>query len=295
MEEAVRLVNIFVPKGQEVVSTRGKIKQWDRVLRTTEQPVDSLIPLVVLIDNGSASASEIVAGTLQDLDRAVIIGDRSFGKGLVQTVRELPFGASLKVTTAKYYTPSGRGIQAMDYTHRNPDGSVGRIPDSLTTVFHTKDGREVRDGGGITPDITLEEIRPGTISFYLLNESVIFDFATRISEKTLKSLEEVMEFEGYMKTATSEFKSLEDKLVPNLDRDLETFKDEIKSLISSEIVKRYYYKTGAVEESLKTDKTFDKAVEVLKDKPLYEQTLKPLSKDMPSAKEIKEKAKNQHS
>ena len=179
MEEAVRLVNIFVPKGQEVVSTRGKIKQWDRVLRTTEQPVDSLIPLVVLIDNGSASASEIVAGTLQDLDRAVIIGDRSFGKGLVQTVRELPFGASLKVTTAKYYTPSGRGIQAMDYTHRNPDGSVGRIPDSLTTVFHTKDGREVRDGGGITPDITLEEIRPGTISFYLLNESVIFDFATQ--------------------------------------------------------------------------------------------------------------------
>lgn len=332
MEEAVRVVNIFVPKDQEVVSTKGKIKQWDRVLRTPEQPVDSVIPLVVLVDNGSASASEIVAGTLQDLDRAVIVGDRSFGKGLVQTVRELPFGASLKVTTAKYYTPSGRGIQAMDYTHRNPDGSVGRIPDSLTNVFYTKSGREVRDGGGITPDITVEETRPGTISFYLLNENVIFDYATqwvqnhptippvtafnftdedykefkdyvksidfvydRISEKSLKSLEEVMEFEGYMKTATDEFKALEDKLVPNLDRDLETFKDEIKGLISSEIVKRYYYKTGAVQESLKTDKTFDKAVEVLKDKALYKQTLMPDTDKMPSNEDIKEENRDQHS
>ena len=312
MEEAVRIVNIFVPKGQEVVSTKGKVKQWDRVMRTPEQPVDSLIPLVVLVDNSSASASEIVAGTLQDLDRAVIVGDRSFGKGLVQTVRELPFGGSLKVTTSKYYTPSGRGIQAMDYTHRNPDGSVGRIPDSLTTVFHTKNGREVRDGGGITPDISIEESRPGTISYYLLTENVIFDYATqwvqgnpsiapvkefnytddeyqkfkeyvksidfvydRISEKTLKSLNEVMEFEGYKETAAAEFKALEDKLVPNLDRDLETFKDEIKSLISSEIVKRYYYKSGAVQEMLKTDKAFDKAVEVLKDNVVYEQTLQP--------------------
>jgi carboxyl-terminal processing protease len=332
MEEAVRIVNIFIPKGKEVVSTKGKIRQWDRVLRTTEQPVDNIIPLVVLIDNGSASASEIVAGTLQDLDRAVIVGDRSFGKGLVQTVRELPFGASLKVTTAKYYTPSGRGIQALDYTHRNPDGSVGRIPDSLTTVFHTANGREVRDGGGITPDISVEETKPGTISFYLLTENVIFDYATqwvqnhptippvtefnfsddeyeqfkefvkesdfeydRISEKTLRSLEEVMEFEGYMKTAEDEFKALEDKLVPDLDRDFETFKDEIKSLLSSEIVKRYYYKKGAVQESLKTDKTFDKAVNVLKDKQLYDQTLKPTPKNMPSAKEIKEKIKDQYS
>ena len=328
MEEAVSIVNIFVQKGQEVVSTKGKIKQWDRVLRTNEQPIDSIIPLVVLVDNSSASASEIVAGTLQDLDRAVIIGDRSFGKGLVQTVRELPFGGSLKVTTAKYYTPSGRGIQAMDYTHRNPDGSVGRIPDSLTTVFHTKDGREVRDGGGITPDIAIEESRPGTISFYLLNESVIFDYVTqwvqnkpsiapvkeftysdeeyekfkdyvksinfvydRISEKTLESLSEVMEFEGYMKTASVEFKALEDKLVPNLDRDLETFKQEIKGLISSEIVKRYYYKSGAVEETLKTDKAFDKATEVLKDKTLYKQTLEPKSKNTSSTEDVKDKLK----
>ena len=332
LEEAVKIVNIFVPKGQEVVSTKGKIKQWDRVIRTTDQPVDSLIPLVVLIDNSSASASEIVAGTFQDIDRAVIIGDRSFGKGLVQTVRELPFGGSLKVTTAKYYTPSGRGIQAMDYTHRNPDGSVGRIPDSLTTVFYTKNGREVRDGGGITPDISVEETKPGTISFYLLTENIIFDYATewaqkhptiapvkeftysdadydqfksfvksrdfvydRISEKTLKSLQEVMDFEGYMETASTEFKALEDKLVPNLDRDLENFKDEIKGLISTEIVKRYYYKTGAVQESLKSDKVFDKAIEVIKDKSLFQQTLQSKPKNMPTAKEIKEKVKNQYS
>ena len=332
MEEAVKIVNIFVPKGQEVVSTKGKIRQWDRVLRTTEQPVDSLIPLVVMLDNSSASASEIVAGTLQDLDRAIVVGDRSFGKGLVQTVRELPFGGSLKVTTAKYYTPSGRGIQALDYTHRNPDGSVGRIPDSLTTVFHTKNGREVRDGGGITPDITIEEVRPGTISFYLMNENVIFDYVTqwvqnkpnipsvkeftytdseyekfkdyvkstdfeydKISEKTLESLKEVMDFEGYMETASDEFKALEDKLVPNLDRDLETFKSEIKRLISSEIVKRYYYKSGAVQESLKTDKAFEKAIEVLDDKVVYEQTLKPQPKNMPSREELKEKIEKQYS
>ncbi|MDD2475977.1 MAG: S41 family peptidase [Dysgonamonadaceae bacterium] len=332
MEEAVRIVNIFVPKGQEVVSTKGKVKQWDRVVRTNEQPVDSIIPLVVLVDNTSASASEIVAGTLQDLDRAVIIGDRSFGKGLVQTVRELPFGGSLKVTTSKYYTPSGRGIQALDYTHRNPDGSVGRIPDSLTTVFHTVNGREVRDGGGITPDIIIEENKPGTISYYLLMENIVFDFATewvqkhptispvkdfifadeeyskfksfvkktdfeydRISAKTLKSLEEVMEFEGYMKTASEEFKALQNKLTPNLDLDLETFKDEIKGLISSEIVKRYYYKTGAVQESLKTDKTFEKAVEVLKDQALYKQTLEPTPKNIPSAAEMKETLKKQYS
>lgn len=330
MEEAVRIVNIFVPKGQEVVSTKGKIKQLDRVVRTAEQPLDSLMPLVVLIDNSSASASEIVAGTLQDLDRALIIGDRSFGKGLIQTVRELPYGASLKVTTAKYYTPSGRGIQALDYTHRNEDGSVGRVPDSLTTVFTTANGREVRDGGGIIPDIEIKEINPGTISYYLVTENIIFDYVTkwaqehksipsvknftysdseyakfkeyvksidfeydRISEKTLKSLKEVMDFEGYMKTASEEFKALESKLTPNLDLDLETFKDEIKGLISNEIVKRYYYKKGAIEENLKTDKTFAKAIEVLQDQKQYNKLLNPPK--TPSATEIKEKLKDQYS
>lgn len=331
LEEAVRIVNIFVPKGQKVVSTKGKVKQWDRVVQTIEQPVDTVMPLVVLIDNASASASEIVAGTLQDLDRGVIIGNRSFGKGLVQTVRELPFGSSLKVTTSKYHIPSGRSLQALNYTHRNPDGSVGRIPDSLTTIFHTKNGREVRDGGGITPDITIEQTSPGTISFYLINENVIFNYATlwvqnaksissveefnysdedyegfkeyvksldfeydRISEERLKLLSEVMEFEGYMETAEAEFKALEAKLTPNLDRDLDTFKDEIKGLISSEIVKRYHYKKGAIQERLKRDEVFDKAVEVLQDNIVYTQTLQPKPKNMPSAEEIKEKTKKQY-
>ena len=331
LEEAVRIVNIFVPKGQKVVSTKGKVKQWDRVVQTIEQPVDTVMPLVVLIDNASASASEIVAGTLQDLDRGVIIGNRSFGKGLVQTVRELPFGSSLKVTTSKYHIPSGRSLQALNYTHRNPDGSVGRIPDSLTTIFHTKNGREVRDGGGITPDITIEQTSPGTISFYLINENVIFNYATlwvqnaksissveefnysdedyegfkeyvksldfeydRINEERLKLLSEVMEFEGYMETAEAEFKALEAKLTPNLDRDLDTFKDEIKGLISSEIVKRYHYKKGAIQERLKRDEVFDKAVEVLQDNIVYTQTLQPKPKNMPSAEEIKEKTKKQY-
>ena len=249
----------------------------------------------------------------------------------VQTVRELPFGSSLKITTSKYHIPSGRSLQALDYKHRNPDGSVGRIPDSLTTVFHTKNGREVRDGGGITPDITIEQTRPGTISFYLLNENVIFNYATewvqntknipsveefnysdedyegfkeyvksldfeydRISEERLKLLSEVMEFEGYMETAEAEFKDLEEKLTPNLDRDLAIFKDEIKGLISSEIVKRYYYKEGAIKERLKRDIVFDKAVEVLQDNIVYTQTLQPEPQNMPSAEEIKEKTKRQY-
>ena len=160
LEEAVSIVNMFVPKGEEIVSTKGKVKQWDRVYRTNEQPLGTLIPITLLIDTGSASASEIVAGSLQDLDRAVIIGNRSFGKGLVQTTRSLPYGGSIKLTTSKYYIPSGRCIQTVDYSHRNPDGSVTRVPDSLTQVFYTKNGREVR-GGGITPDIIIEEDQLG--------------------------------------------------------------------------------------------------------------------------------------
>ncbi|MDD3310189.1 MAG: S41 family peptidase, partial [Dysgonamonadaceae bacterium] len=176
LEEAVSIVNLFVPKGQEIVSTRGKVKQWDRVYNTQNKPLDELIPLVVLTDTGSASASEIVAGALQDLDRAVIIGNRTYGKGLVQTTRQLPYDGTLKVTTAKYYIPSGRLIQVLDYSHRNPDGSVARVPDSLTNIFYTKNGREVRDGGGITPDIQITDEKMGTIAYYLIANNIIFDF-----------------------------------------------------------------------------------------------------------------------
>jgi carboxyl-terminal processing protease len=246
------------------------------------------------------------------LDRAVIIGNRSFGKGLVQTTRSLPYGGSIKLTTSKYYIPSGRCIQTVDYSHRNPDGSVTRVPDSLTQVFYTKNGREVREGGGITPDIIIEEDQLGRISYYLIMENIIFDYVTdwvlqhptlapperfefpdtdyesfkqfvkskdfkydQMSAKTMQTLQEIMKFEGYMDIAAEEFKALEAKLVPDLDRDLELFKEEIKDLIANEIVKRYYYKKGVLIYTLQKDKVYQKAIEVLTDIDTYHSILQP--------------------
>lgn len=310
LEEAAQIVNMFVPKGKVIVSTKGKLKQGDRTYRTTLEPTDTDIPIAVLIDKGSASASEIVAGSLQDLDRAVLIGERTFGKGLVQSTREMPYGGGVKITTAKYYIPSGRCVQAIDYSHRNPDGSVGRIPDSLTTVFHTEIGREVRDGGGVSPDVKLEDEKTPTITYYLANQYIVFDWVTewalkhktidapetftisdadyegfksfvkskdfqydRMSEKSMASLKEVMDFEGYMQVAGDEFKALEAKLKPNLDRDLDTFKNDIIHLINLEIVKRYYYQKGAYVVNLKKDKGVEKAIEVLNDGAQYKNIL----------------------
>ena len=264
LNDAIQLVNMFVPKGELVLTTKGKIKQWDRTYRTTQEPVDKEIPLAVLVNRGSASSSEIVAGALQDLDRAVIVGSRTFGKGLVQTSRELPFNGGLKVTTSKYYIPSGRCIQAIDYSHRNPDGSVAAVPDSLTSIFLTYKGREVKDGGGINPDFAVEEKKTPSIIYYLMSDYILFDFATeykqahktippvadfivtdedyqqfktfvkgkkfdydRQSAKTMKVLKEAMEFEGYMNVASEEFKALEEKLKPDLDRDLDLYKEVI--------------------------------------------------------------------
>ncbi|MDR1809349.1 MAG: S41 family peptidase [Prevotella sp.] len=313
LEEAVQLVNFFVPRGEIVLSTKGKLKQTDRIYRTTVAPIDVEIPMAVLVDRGSASAAEIVSGALQDLDRAAIVGERTYGKGLVQVTRELPYGGSLKVTTSKYYIPSGRCIQAIDYTHRNEDGSVGRIPDSLTTVFKTSAGREVRDGGGIVPDITIKEDKTPSIAYYMLTQYIIFDFVTgwvrehpgiapvesfgitdedyekfkafvktkknfkydMLSEKTLASLKEVMEYEGYMNTAGDEFKALEAKLSPDIDRDMELFKDNIKGLINNEIVKRYYYRRGEIQEELKTDKGVKEAIALLNDAERYKKILSP--------------------
>jgi carboxyl-terminal processing protease len=246
------------------------------------------------------------------LDRAVIIGNRSFGKGLVQTTRGLPYGGSIKLTTSKYYIPSGRCIQTLDYSHRNADGSVTRVPDSLTQIFYTKTGREVREGGGITPDIIVEEDQMGRISYYLIMENIIFDYVTdwvlqhptiappdrfefpnadyesfkqfvkskdfkydQMSAKTMQTLKEVMKFEGYMDIAGEEFKALETKLVPDLDRDLEFFKEEIKDLIANEIVKRYYYKKGVLIYTLQRDKVYQKAIEVLTDIDTYRSILQP--------------------
>ena len=310
LSEAVDIVGLFVPKGQEVVYTKGKIKQAENSFKTRFEPVDTEIPLVVLVNGSSASASEILSGSLQDLDRAVIVGSRTYGKGLVQTTRPLPYNGTLKVTTSKYYIPSGRCIQAIDYSKKNADGSVARTPDSLTNVFHTAIGREVRDGGGIRPDIEVKAPKFPNIIFYLMNEDIIFDYATqycwnhqapasvadfkltdddyeafktlvksrdftydRQSEKMLKSLKEMAEFEGYMDGAKEEFAALEKKLNHNLDRDLETFKKQISEYLSQEIITRYFYQRGAAMERLKDDDDLESAVKVLQNKAEYAKIL----------------------
>lgn len=323
LSEAVDIVNLYVPKGQEIVVTKGKLRQAQGSYKTQNEPVDTQIPLAILVNGTTASASEIVSGSLQDLDRAVIIGTRTFGKGLVQTIRPLPYNGTLKVTTSKYYIPSGRCIQAIDYAKKNADGSVARTPDSLTTVFHTAAGREVRDGGGIRPDIEVKGDKIPNIVFYLMNDDLIFDYATqycwdhptlasvddfkltdadyeafkklvksrnftydRQSEKLLKSLKEVAEFEGYMTEASEEFKALEKKLNHNLDRDLDYFAKPIKEYLSQEIVTRYFYQRGAVMERLKDDTDLEKAIEVLQNPVRYREILSaPVKKDEPVKKE----------
>lgn len=323
LSEAVDIVNLYVPKGQEIVVTKGKVRQAQGSYKTQNEPVDTQIPLAVLVNGATASASEIVSGSLQDLDRAVVIGSRTFGKGLVQTIRPLPYNGTLKVTTSKYYIPSGRCIQAIDYAKKNADGSVARTPDSLTTVFHTAAGREVRDGGGIRPDIEVKGDKIPNIVFYLMNDDLIFDYATqycwdhptlasvddfkltdadyeafkklvksrnftydRQSEKMLKSLKEIAEFEGYMTEAAEEFKALEKKLNHNLDRDLAYFAKPIKEYISQEIVTRYFYQRGAAMERLKDDTDLEEAIKVLQNPVRYREILSaPVKKDEPVKKE----------
>lgn len=310
LDEAIEIANFFVPRGKTLVTTKGKIKQSSNVYKTLRQPLDLDIPLAVLVNSGTASSSEILAGSLQDLDRAVIVGNRTYGKGLVQSTRALPYGGTMKVTTSKYYIPSGRCVQAIDYAHRNEDGSVGRIPDSLTTVFHTAAGREVRDGGGVTPDIQVEQEKLPNILFYLVNDNQIFDYATQYclkhdriatpedfvvtdkdyadfkemvmktdfkydqqSEKLLKSLKEMAEFEGYLAGASAEFDALEKKLTHNLDHDLDYFAKDIKMMIAIEIIKRYYYQRGAIIEQLKDDDDLEAAIKVLNSPAEYRRIL----------------------
>ena len=312
MNEAINIVSLFVPKGSLVVTARGLDPESCREYRTVNEPVDTLLPLIVLVDSGSASSSEIVAGAIQDRDRGVVMGTRTFGKGLVQSIRPVAYNGQLKVTTAKYYTPSGRCVQAIDYSHRNEDGSVGRIPDSLTTVFHTRAGREVRDGGGVTPDVEVKPEKLPNILFYLVNDNLIFDYATdyclkhatvpapeqfevtdadyaefkekvkaadfkydQQTEKILKSLKEMAEFEGYLDDASAEFDALEKKLQHNLDRDLDHFSKEIKSLLAIEIIKRYYYQRGSIIQQLKDDPDLEEAMKVLGDPAAYRKMLAP--------------------
>lgn len=310
LDQAVEIVNMFVPRGKTIVTTKGKIKQASNTYKTLREPLDTDIPIAVLVNSGTAYSSEILSGSLQDLDRAVIVGNRTYGKGLVQVPRSLPYGGNLKITTSKYYIPSGRCVQAIDYAHRNEDGSVARIPDSLTTVFHTAAGREVRDGGGVSPDIEVKQERLPNILFYLVRDNLIFDYATdyclkhpaiasakefeltdadyeefknkvkgadfkydQQSEKILNTLKEAAEFEGYMKDASDEFKALENKLKHNLDRDLDYFSKDIKKMIAEEIIKRYYYQEGAIIQQLKDDKDLDEAVKVLTNPERYQQIL----------------------
>lgn len=310
LEEAVEIANYFIPRGKVIVTTKGKTKQVASTYKTLREPIDPDMPVAVLVNSGTASASEILSGAFQDLDRGVVVGNRTFGKGLVQTTRQLPYGGVLKVTISKYYIPSGRCVQAIDYKSRNEDGSVGRTADSLTTVFHTAAGREVRDGGGVTPDIEVKQEKIPNILFYLVRDNLIFDYATQYclkhpavaapesfvvtdadyrnfkemvkkadfkydqqSEKILKTLKEAAEFEGYMTDASDEFKALEKKLNHNLDRDLDYFSKDIKEMIANEIIKRYYYQRGGIIQQLKTDDGLKQAIDILTNPTKYKETL----------------------
>jgi carboxyl-terminal processing protease len=309
--ESVNITNLFVKKGQEIVSTRGKVKQWDNVYITVNPPVDTTIPIVVLVNRASASASEIVSGALQDLDRAVIIGQKTFGKGLVQTTRPLSYNAQLKVTAAKYYIPSGRCIQAVDYTHRNEDGSVGYVPDSLIHEFKTLNGRKVYNGGGILPDIVIQPETPGNITVSLYTKNLIFDYATYFeathtqfgsfdemtlseedylrfvdflkdksydytsaSNDKLTELIEIAKKEKYYAGAEEEFVALKAKITHDKEKDLQTFKEEIKPLILEEIASRFYYQKGRIRASMIHDEELQRAIEVCNNIELYTSILK---------------------
>ncbi len=304
--EAVNIANIFVDKGTEVVSTRGKVKNWEKSYVTEYRPTDTEIPIAVLVNRGSASASEIVSGAIQDLDRGIIIGQRTFGKGLVQTTRPLSYNSKLKVTTAKYYIPSGRCIQAIDYSHHNPDGSVGNIPDSLISEFKTKNGRLVYDGGGIRPDITIERKNYKKITSDLHRNNLFFDYATHFriehdsippveifritdeiyedfidfvaskkfeyeteSDIALKELIEKATKEKYYDKSKEAFENLEHQLDHDIRSDLLLVRDEIDDILRQEIVLRYYYQKGQIRSGLLTDEAVKKAIEVLNDKESY--------------------------
>ena len=315
LESAVQILGLFLPKGTPVLTTKGKGALTEKTYKTTVTPVDTKIPLAVLIDGSTASSAEIVSGALQDLDRAVIVGNRSFGKGLVQSTRQLPYDGMLKVTIAKYYIPSGRLIQAIDYSHRNPDGSVARIPDSLTNVFKTAHGREVRDGGGITPDIKVEYPDVTRLTFNVVRDHWAFDFANKyfaenptiaspeefviddtiytqfknfidpsrfnydkVCETALDQLKQIATTEGYMNDSVkAQFDVLSSLLKHNLDKDLDTNREAITPYLAGEIINRYYYNRGGIIYSLRDDATIDSAATILTT-PKYKEILSSASK-----------------
>ncbi len=308
LNESVSICNLFIDKGEEVVSTKGKIKEWEKSYKTIKAPLDAEIPLVILINQSSASASEIVSGTIQDLDRGVILGKKSFGKGLVQQTRKLSYNSQLKVTVAKYYTPSGRCIQALDYSSRNADGSVGQVADSLKTAFTTRNGRTVFDGGGVDPDISIENEPYPEIAGSLQYNQLIFDFATDfvlqndsiasprdfevsdkiyedfvsfVSDKQFKyetNLEKdlaslIQDYDSENIEYIQDLEALQTKILEQKEDDIHKYQHQISKIILNEIVSRYYYQEGRVIASLADDKVIDEAIVILNDSLRYKNIL----------------------
>jgi len=309
LNESVSIVNLFVEKGQEVVSTKGKIESWDKTYKAFKAPVDLTTPIIVLINQSSASASEIVAGAIQDLDRGVVIGQRSFGKGLVQQTKKLSYNSQLKLTVAKYYIPSGRCIQALDYSNRNDDGSVGKTPDSLMTAFKTKNGRTVFDGGGIKPDIEVEQEDLSNLIISLIRERLFFDYATLYkyrnpsidsifsisdddfisfkdflsdksydykteTEKALESLKTTSKNENYFNLLEGQYIDLFNEFELNKKNDLERNKQIINEILSEEISSRYYFQEGRIRSSIEYDNEIKEAIKYLKQENLYNSILR---------------------
>ena len=318
VSEAVSIINMFLPKGKTVLKMQGKLQRSNKEYKTSVEPVDSVMPMVVLVNGNSASASEIMSGSLQDYDRAIILGTRTYGKGLVQTTMDLPYNGQMKLTTAKYYIPSGRCVQALNYKH-SKGGYVEHVPDSLTKVFYTANGREVRDGGGVKPDVEVKPDSLPNIAFYLagardsnevmLNYEVDYiakhptiapakdfeltdadydEFKARVlkadfkydreTEKYLKDLEKLAKFEGYYDDAKPEFEALKKKLSHNVAKDLDYNKEYIKQLLENEIVAAYYFQAGAIQNSLRYDKQIKEAVKLLNSPEEYSKILRPAKK-----------------
>lgn len=311
VDEAVKIMGYFVPKGTPIVTTKGRSRESDRTYRTPTDPIFPDMKVAVLVNRASASASEILAGAVQDLDRGIVVGERTFGKGLVQNIRPVSYGGHVKVTIAKYYTPSGRCVQALDYSHRNEDGSVGRIPDSLTTAFNTTNGRIVRDGGGVLPDTVTTDSRKLNIAYYILVQNHYFDYATRYAQKNkkistpdkfkltdaeyndfvrylleekkfsyttqtesyYKQLLEVAGYEGFDETAKQEFDALKAKLIPDVEQNLLDNRKEIEEMLTVEILQRYYFQKGQVQFMLKDDVDMKVATEFLQNTEKYNKVL----------------------
>lgn len=319
LESAVQIAGYFLPKGTEVLRTKYRGKDNEKIYKTTQAPIDTKVPLAFLVNGNTASASEILSGSMQDLDRAVVVGQRSFGKGLVQTTRPVPYDGILKVTTARYYIPSGRLIQAIDYSHRNPDGTVARIPDSLTNVFHTRIGREVRDGGGITPDVKVDPVEYNRLTYTVIADLWAYDYATRyaarqqgkaqpdpdtfeitdsiysdfktfidpdrfkydrLCESGITYLREAAQAEGYMNDSVkAEFERLENLLKHDLNHDLDFNRKVVSQVLDEEIADRYFDEATMVRRSLRGDEDVEAAVAVLSDPKKYDQLLLPQKKE----------------